>query len=438
MKALLLGLLALSALGAGFFIAFLDRPDSRASGPIPDTSPPEDPLVEAGGPAVAPAGGRESAPAPLRPRRFAPGTVELRVGEGCDLTTGEVLTGDALTRADLACVDIHAGASFECHHGSMEPKLPSPLMGNRPTPDECFDRLLDAPPELPGTTAILDASGRGPTSGLAIVKSRSGEAFKVILTGAKSHFRVLSRSVTIRYAPVPTRPGGGVIRLEGQLDVTELDPAAKEALRRMLGRPPIPGDTYKSNVGRTFTGVATVPDKLVVPSSSHLGLASALQSELIFDHYSSAFLSKGLGKRGKARINTYAGLLVEGDMDGEIEVDSYAYVHITGNLNGVLRCRSYTTVIVDGNVNGLLQIKSYVRLFLGGRFADPTTTLEAGAGLHCTFFFSSYTTRADMEGFAVSSSYALHVRTSDLADGAHQGIGRWGTVTVADPLWQTQ
>jgi hypothetical protein len=439
MKALLLGLLVLCALGAGVFFAFVESRDPRAPAPLGDPGPEPDRLIEAQS-VELPRSPVETAPAPVRPRKFGPGTITLRVGEGFDLTTSELLAGDSARRADVVCVDISGNrASLDCPHGSLDAKLPAALIGERPTPSDCFDRLLDAPPDLNVKAASLFASEHGPASGIALVKARSGEPFKVLLVETVSHFRVLSRSATFRYAPVATKPGGGVIRLEGQLDFVDLDAAAQEALRKMLKRPLIPGDTFRTNVGQSFQGVADLPDKLDLPRDAHLGLAGALQTELtIGKHgYGSLYLSKGIGKRGKAKLTSYSGLLIEGDMDGEIEVDSYAYVHITGNLNGTLRCRSYTTVIVDGNVNGLLQIKSYVRLFLGGRFADPVPCLEATLGMHCTFFFSSYTTRAEMERFVVSDSYNLHVRTSDLADGPHQGVGRWGTVTVADPLWQT-
>lgn len=189
--------------------------------------------------------------------------------------------------------------------------------------------------------------------------------------------------------------------------------------------------------GDSFDIIANLPDQLELPASAHVGVVSPMQSEVTISKEGSLYLSKGIGKRGKAKLASRGGLLIEGDMDGEIEVDRYSYVHITGNLNGTLTCRSYTTVMIDGNVNGVLQIRSYVTLFLGGRFSEPASCLDAQAGMHCTFFFHAYTTRTEMERFMVSSSYKLHVRQADLADGPHEGIGRWGTVTVADPLWQS-
>jgi hypothetical protein len=78
-----------------------------------------------------------------------------------------------------------------------------------------------------------------------------------------------------------------------------------------------------------------------------------------------------------------------------------------------------------------------VKLLLGGRFADPSSGLDAASAGWSTFYFRSFTSRYEIESFSAAPQSTLHVRDSDLPAGQHEHIGRWKEVIVGAPLWQT-
>ena len=383
--------------------------------------------------------GSELAPDPkptvIETRRVERDTVTLAIGDRFRFSDGAVLPHGAPGDWDVACLDIRHGAALRGRHGAAPAMLAPTLGGEAPDQTACWARLEDAPLHLPERDVWVRSQPAEGRLGIAFVIDAEGAAHKIMLDELSGDPDALKRLVRLRLATVPRKDGGGIVRIAGAPTIEDLPDPMRERIDRVRNQPPIPGDSFRRHLDGSWIMTESLSADTTIERPTWLAVSAALSSTVRLETSSAIYAARGISDGGKVEVDAYAGLIVEGNLDGTVHVGSYAYVHITGNLRGRLVCDSYCTVVVEGNISGRIEIKSYVTLHLNGRFIDPERSFQAAGSCWSTFYFQRHHTAADLESFRGARQITLHVRSSDLPSGSHEGIGSWRKVIVGDPIW---
>lgn len=370
------------------------------------------------------------------PRKFAKGTFTLLVGEGYVFGERRARPNPSRDEVDLLCIDVRRVVTLVAPVGAanvLPPKLLSgELLSNRAT----FDLLTHAPETLEPQSSIGLASTSTPAaSGVIVVRDRRGSTHKLMVESIEWDDDVRERAVHVRYETIPTAAGGGRIDIPGKTLGDVVD-AERTALVTSFPRLPEMSFTdFGEGTYRTFEG--TLPDELDLDHELYLLLEQPLTSEITLKRRGAVYAEQGITAGGRVVLDSYSAAVIDGDMAGRIDVKSYAFVRIRGNVSGTLNIDSYATVILEGDVLGKIVVDSYTTLYHLGTIHRPAEGLEQDGSCWSTFYFDRYMSRARLEQFKAGRSVTLHVRSSDLAVGEHEGVGEWRKVVVGGEVWTT-
>ena len=360
---------------------------------------------------------------------------EITLGIGDAFVFGEAAArpdGDR-KQLDFLVQDIRHGASLACFQGSVEAlTLPSSL-GLPADPQSACELIESAPPQLPKRDLWLLERCTVERTGLGFIRGLNGRVYKLYLVKLAGHPEALKRRVTIRYEPVPTEAQGGFV----VVPTTEGRPADSLLAIVLLASErgaQIPGQTFSKWIEGNYRTADDLLSETALAGGESLLLGEPLASKIVIDTRGAVFAAKGIGREGRVRLESYGAIGCVGTMAGQLRVDSYGYVYLQGNLEGTLELNSYATVYITGDVLGTLKVRSYVDLYLGGLVRGK---LDVKGSCWSTFYFDGNYHESDLEEMEGDfGQITLHVRSSSLGVGEHEGIGTWRKVIVGDPVWE--
>ncbi|MBL8765920.1 MAG: hypothetical protein JNL94_01055, partial [Planctomycetes bacterium] len=357
------------------------------------------------------------------------GEFVLRIGDGASFGVAEVQprTRDGV---DLYCLDQRDGTVWlRASHGAAMASSPMTALGLPSVAADAAPLVPSAPRDLAPGDLLLTMSSSVKKPGLGFIRAKNGAVYRVHVAAMTDDVDALLRSARIVYDAVPSVEGGGVLRLptvEGQPSGWVLD-AIRRAVR--LGEA-LPGDSFADQLVGAFVLSTPFTSETTIADASFLVLESTLDSAVHIDSRSALVAGRGVGPSGSLTLTKYGAIGVLGPMNGTIDVESYGYVCLAGPLYGTLNIESYATVVLEGDLVGSLRVRSYTDLLLRGRILGTLDTKSSG---WCDFWFDGYWTAAELEALGKDTDQVtLHVRSSDLPIGEHEGFGGWRKVIVGD------
>jgi hypothetical protein len=369
------------------------------------------------------------------------GTAVLGLGDRYRFGDDAVAAGGEV---DLVCLDIRDGAVLATPHGSAAARLPILPEREAPSPETSYERVASAPETMDRTRQALPMRAAEGESGVGLVRSASGDAYKVVAARIEEHENALERRVHIRYGPVAVAADGGSVELAEGVAVRAPHESVLGTIRGLLAVPaPFAEDLDWMRV-REVGVVGPLPAELTLGPERQLVLTDPLGTALTVTGpgvYSRdqpigpalVYASRGIAPEGRLALRSWAMVLVAGDLEGYVETNTFSYVRVTGSVRGTIRVRSWCTVVVDGDVHGALDLSSYATVLVRGVVHDPASVKCRGPST--VYLEQPLTSDFAARMGAMASSGTLHLRISDLPPGAHEGIGGWKQVVVADPVW---
>ena len=364
---------------------------------------------------------------------FEAGTAVLRIGDGYVFGEDHARAADDKAGVDVVCADISAYLTLRCPSGAVATDVPLGALGIPELASSAAILVGDAPVDLPERYATLSLRTAAPKIGVPLVKARGGKTYKVWLLEIRPDPEVLGRLVRVGYAEVPSKAGGGVLRVPTalpssattQVDVERIVAAGRD----------VPGDSFANFVGGPYLRPSELPTDFVVETESRLLLADPLSTSISLPRGGGIWADRGVATGGKLTYGGYTGVVVKGDLAGTVTGDSYGHLHITGSLTGTVEANSYTTVVIDGDLVGTLKIRSYATVVLRGRLLGK---IDPSGSCWSTLYLQGFWSRASVEAIEGSfSQFTLHVQSSEMPVGKVEGkVGPWREVIVADPVWK--
>jgi len=361
-----------------------------------------------------------------------PGRIILRIGDGYVFGETSIRADGDDDTCDIVCQDIRHGASLLCPHGAAAAAMPVAAVGLPAEVKLLAERVADAPAAMPARDVWLRPRPDAEQSGVGLVRAASGKSYRLYLVASEPAAHALQRRVTIAYAEVPAKRGGGVIGGSTSTPATAL---TNQDLKRYIaiGRS-VPGMNGMKYLDGKYVRIEDPEPSMVLRRRSHVLEVDPFERELTLKGRGALVAGAGVGHDGHVVLDSYSAVLSRGPMSGVVDIKSYGYLHIEGDLAGTLNVDSYASVVIDGDITGTMKVRSYTELLLRGRV---TGTLDAKGSCWSTFFFESYHSRLDLERLGGHfKSVTLHVKESDLAPGKHKGIGSWRYVIVGDSAWK--
>ena len=367
------------------------------------------------------------------------GEITLSIGDGFVFGEADARPDKDRSKLDVYVQDIRYGVSLAALAGCTVPAQPMTSAGLPKVPSKLMELLKDAPLDLPKRDLWLlpECTSRRP--GIGIVKSRSGVVYKLCLLKINGHPEALRRTVRIAYESVPTAAGGGVLQLpaaKGQPDAATTA-SIREALRIGMS---IPGDSFARDMDGDYVTFEKLVDGAVLESDAQIALTTELDTAVKMENRGALFASKGIGEKGSILLDAYGAIGVKGPMKGRIDLGSYGYIFVDGPMEGTLNLDSYSTVVLKQGMSGTLRMRSYTDLLVQGPI---TGTIDANGSCWSTCYFDGEYSNAELvkmspvRGRGDFQQITLHIeKSSDLADGEHEGIGTWRKVIVGDPIWK--
>ncbi len=364
---------------------------------------------------------------------FAPGTAVLRIGE--DYVFGEEHARQDGGAADVACLDIRTLTTLAFPNGAARAVLPLLTREDVPTGAECFGYAVDAPATF--EPATFELSPTKPVHdryfGLVFARSATGTVYKVAVIATSQDAQALRRTVTLRYASVPSTEGGGKLRIPDTVQGNVVGADEIERITGLLTAPgsiPVRGGTVQSHV----MAVSPPTSDLEFKRPAQLIVEGTLRTNI-----------KGPGLGVFVRGDVAAGavveassgiILVEGDLDGTVVVPGMGRLRVMGNLNGRVKLQGQSTVVVDVDVAGTFEVNGINHIYVKGRFLHPASNFAMN-GINHTYM-GSYATRADIARFQnVDGIQTLHLRDSDVERKEDAlRVPPWDNVYVGAPLWE--
>ncbi|MBK6942061.1 MAG: RNA polymerase sigma factor [Planctomycetes bacterium] len=390
---------------------------------------PHDPLADAVAQVEPAQPTREAVDAPSLDGATATGELWLRIGDGASLDAAEVRPG---TRdgVDLHCLDQRDGTVWlRARRGAAMVRSPMTALGLPSVAAEAARLAESAPRELAPGDLQLTLSSSLKSLGVGFVRAESGAAYRVHVAAMTDDADALLRSARIVFEAVPSVEGGGILRLP----TVAGQPSAwvRDAIHRgvRLGEA-IPGESFARYLDGAYVLSSPFTAPTAIQDEAFLVVESSLETSVSIDSSSGFVAAAGVGREGALTLTQYGAIGVLGPMSGTIDVESYGYVCLAGPLNGTLNINSYATVVLEGDLVGSLRVRSYTELLLRGRILGTLDTKSSG---WCDFWFDGYWTAAELEALGKDADQVtLHVRSSDLPIGEHEGFGGWRKVIVGD------
>jgi len=366
--------------------------------------------------------------------------ITLSIGDGFVFGESEARPDGDRSELDLYVQDIRYGVSLAAMVGCTVPAQPMTSIGLPEEPTKLLELLKDAPIDLPKRDLWLLPKCTPQRPGIGLVKSRSGESYKLCLMAINGHPEALKRTVTIAYQTVPMVEDGGILQLpeaEGQPNAATTA-AIREALR--IGTL-IPGDSFARDIDGDYVAFETLANGAVPKHDARIALTSELSTAVKMENRGALFASKGIGEDGSVYLDAYGAIGVQGPMRGRIDLDSYGYIYVDGPMEGTLNLDSYSTVVLKQGLSGTVLLRSYADMLIKGPI---TGTINADGSCWCTLYFDGKHSAASLakmspprRGRADFHQITLHIESSDdLAVGSHKDIGSWREVIVGDPIWE--
>jgi hypothetical protein len=360
----------------------------------------------------------------------------LAIGDGYVFGEDRVRPGAEASSVDVVCQDLRDGASLRCPHGAVGAVVPLAAVGLPKKPTEVAALTPDAPAHVPDGDAWLLPRSVREHPGIAFVRGGDGRTWRVVLLAFETHPDARLRRARVGYAEVPSVEGGGVVRLPTTRRATDhpiLTTGTLKAISAEGSR--IPGDSFAHQVLGAYERLPERPPELVLEEEKYLLVDEPLDTSVTIRRSGAVLAAGGVAPQGKVVVDSYGGAAVRGDMAGLLHTKSYGYLHVEGDVTGTVRLDSYTTLVVGGDVRGKVEVRSYAKFLLRGRVLG---TVDVQGACWSTFYFQGYWTREAIEAFGRGfGQVTLHVESSDLPVGKHEGVGSWRSVTVADPVWET-
>lgn len=392
-----------------------------------------------GHPAPGASPGRVETTAPVAGRTrvdFRRGTATLRIGQAYRF-------GDPAVRADptrgydIRCLDIRQGAHLDAPHGGAAVELPAVHTEGEITSARVFDTVNDAPERMPTERVWLLPQPRPLSSGVALVRAADGRAYKLQLLDGMDDPDALNRTITLRYAEVPTAAGGGWPNLAGAVRPIPIDGDYERLLTRLLRPPGLPADSFSRYVQGTYTRLGDLGVDVEFREQRFLALDRPLSRKIALKGGGAVYANAGIAPGGHVSIESQAGAVVRGDMAGEIDVKSYAYVRVSGDLRGTLNVGSYATVVIDGDIlqGAKLRCASYVTLLLRGRIHEPVDSFDIQGSCWSTYYLERHLSLHEFEALRPDHQVTLHVRSAEFVPEPSDDFRGWDAVIVGDKVW---
>lgn len=140
--------------------------------------------------------------------------------------------------------------------------------------------------------------------------------------------------------------------------------------------------------------------------------AAPLKGNLTTDAYATLLFSEGISSEASVVLKSYASLVCQGEMAGNLFFRSYATAYVKGDLTGRVACMSYFNLIVTGKFSGSLLAESYAMIYLLGGWNG---TLELD---NSKVYIAGRTAKADLE--RIKGQGMVYLEESDLPPGEHQ------------------
>jgi hypothetical protein len=406
--------------------------------PAEDSAPATERCAEAAPPVlVAPPPLPAAAPTDAEPLEaqvaFSDGVAVLRVGEAYVFGERAVRPRGETAGADVVCLEIAGGVVLRCPFGGATADVPLGAVGMPKGAEATAALVADAPLEMPAGNLHLVPASAPTRAGVGFARSRAGTTYRLHVTDAGHDADVLRRTARLVYVAVPTREGGGVVRLP---TTAAADPVTVKDLQRVMddGRR-IPNASFTEFLRGEYQRLTeALPTEISFDERMYLVVDEPLSTTVEFQRYSGLVASRGVAPTGKFRIRSYTGVSVIGDMEGEIDVSSYAFVHVSGNLLGKVNVRSYATLVVDGDLVGEVDVSSYTTLLLRGRLLGTLRIRTSGS----RFWFQQHMFRDQVEQLGRDgggSSNELHLRSSDIPLGTHKDVAGWSSIAGGEDVW---
>ncbi|MEM7164836.1 MAG: hypothetical protein AAF581_05190 [Planctomycetota bacterium] len=382
-----------------------------------------------------------------QPLVFAPGEVVLRIGDRYRFGSPTVVADNATDTSavkgghDLICFDLRGGRCvLGTPGGSEQVYHPRIVVGNPPTQPEVFDALLDAPDDLSEAdeVTLYGSVSANERTGVVLIRARDGRVYKARIVEEERATHALDRSVVLAYAELPTVPDGGAVRMSSDV-VTGVEPVADiytalRDLRKLLGKMPGRNHYLRVNKGQLIQ-LDFPPHDLVVTKDRHLVLGAPLLTSLQLDHGGLIYAEAGIGRAGELRYSRNAGVVVLGEMAGNITAKSSGTICIDGNLTGVVRCQRGTTLVVFGDLYGTVHVDYRTTVVVRGEIIRDGEWLQVGRRGGGDIYLEGYYSRDRIENFPGSRAMTLHVEESDLKKGRHSRLAGFRNVVVGDRAW---
>lgn len=363
----------------------------------------------------------------------ASGEFVLRIGDGVSFGAGEVQP-QMRDGVDVYCLDQRDGSVWlRASHGAAMASSPMTALGLPSVAAQAAQLVLSAPRELAPGDLVLTLSSSVKRPGVGFVRAKNGAVYRVHVAAMTDDADALMRSARIVCEAVPSVDGGGLLHLPtvvGQPSGWVLD-AIRRAVR--LGDE-IPGESFTRQLDGAYVLSSPFTVPIAIEDDAFLVVESSLDTAVSIDSRTGLVAAAGVGGEGALTLRAYGAIGVLGPMNGTIDVKSYGYVYLAGPLNGTLNIDSYATVVLEGDLVGSLRVRSYTDLLLRGRIFGALDTRSSG---WCDFWFDGYWTRADLEALGKEAGQVtLHVRSSDLPIGEHEGFGGWRRVIVGEQQFE--
>tara|TARA_R110002096_G_scaffold33456_2_gene96692 strand:+ start:14041 stop:15606 length:1566 start_codon:yes stop_codon:yes gene_type:complete len=362
------------------------------------------------------------------------GEMTLRIGDGFVFGDQEASPDGDRKSLDLLVQDIRHGVSLATLAGGSVPSQTMTSIGLPKDPKAALALVVDAPVELPKRDLWLLPEVTPDRVGIGFARSRAGQVYKLCLLDLNGHPEALKRTVRIAYEPVPAVEGGGFIRLpETTGKPSELNLAAiREALR--IGRL-IPGDTFAKYISGDYQELSGDLKGMTV-TDQHLVFPMPVDVAVKIDGRVGVFAASGVPASGSITLESYGAIGVQGALEGTATVDSYGYLYVDGPVTGRVNLDSYSTVVLEKGLAGTLDMNSYSDILIRGQI---TGSIDASGSCWSTLYLDGFYSEWQLEEMSKASGdfdqITLHLRSSDLRDGEHEGVGDWRNVIVGDPVW---